>query len=161
MSSSRLGWRAAAALAALLLTWIAPAAAQDLTWETTIDFAFNQKVSLEGAVGPVEIRGVEFVQPTGKGGLGKAIKGTFTSGDDDLKGTVITRLELATTSATKWKAEFMIEFLDADGELIDRARGNASLKSEAKLVEVSHTTLKWVLTKVVKVRIASQGSGKM
>jgi hypothetical protein len=146
------------AIAVVLVAGAGVVAADDLVFEETFDFAFNERAALEAKVGAVEIRGVEFAAGSGKSGV---IKGTFSSGDKDLQSAIVTRLECATTADTKWKLDFLVEFLDADGELIDRTRDNASLKSEAKIVEFSHTTLKWVVPRIAKVRITIEGKGKL
>jgi len=132
-------------------------AAQDLKFEATVDFAFVQRVPLEGTAGEVEIRGVEFVSGKGSGGL---MKKTFSSDDPDLQAGITTRLECATQAATKWTIKIAVEFLDADGNVIDRARDSVSLKSEAKIISIQHTTLKWAVQHIKKARIIVEGSGK-
>ena len=149
--------RAGGALA-LTLAVAVSAGAQGLKFEQTVDYAFNQRVALEGKAGEVEIRGIEFVSGDPKGGL---IKGTFSSGDDDLKAIIITRLECATAAATKWKADITVEFLDAEGELIDRVKSGASLKAEAKILEIKHTTLKYAASKVASARLIVAAKGKV
>jgi hypothetical protein len=138
----------AAALAA------SPAAAQDLKFETTVDFAFVKRQALEGTAGEVEIRGVEFVSSSGSGGF---MKKTFSS---DLQAGIGTRIECSTTAETKWKLKMTVEFLDAEGNVIDRARNDASLKKEAKIVEFGHATLKWAVQHIEQARIIIEASGK-
>jgi hypothetical protein len=132
-------------------------AAQDLEYETTVDFAFVQRVPLEGKAGEVEIRGVEFVSGKSSGGL---MKKTFSSDDPDLQAGITIRLECATQAETKWNIKIAVEFLDADGNVIDRARDKASLKSEAKIVTIQHTTLKWAVQHIKKARLIVEASGK-
>jgi hypothetical protein len=143
---------------ALALAVAFSAGAQGLKFEQTVDYAFNQRVALEGKAGEVEIRGIEFVSGDPKGGL---IKGTFGSGDSDLQAVIITRLECATAAETKWKADITIEFLDADGELIDRTTSSAALKAEAKILEIKHTTLKYAAGKIAKARLTVTATGKV
>jgi len=128
-------------------------AAPSLVFETTVDFEFVRKIMLEGQVGEVEIRGVEFTSGSGKGGI-------FGSSDADLKASITARLDCSTTADKKWKIDFTIQYLDGEGNPIDRAKGNASLKAEAKVVEVNHTTLKYVVPLIKKVRISAVGKGK-
>jgi hypothetical protein len=143
-------------VAVLLLLVAGAAAAQDLKFETTVDFAFVQRVSLEGKAGEVEIRGVEFIS----GKSSSFMKKTFSSDDPDLQAGITIRLECSTQADTKWKINIAVEFLDGDGNVIDRARNSVTLKSEAKIVETSHTTLKWAVQHIKKARIIVEASGK-
>ena len=155
---SRSPWKCSGGVLALALVLAIPAAAQGLKFEQTVDYAFNQRVALEGKAGEVEIRGIEFVSGDPKGGL---MKSTFGSGDADLKSVIITRLECATAAETKWKADITIEFLDADGELIDRVRDGVALKAEAKILEIKHTTLKYAAGKIASARLTVTATGKV
>ncbi len=47
----------------------------------------------------------------------------------------------------------MVEFLDEDGDVIDRATGSGSLKKD-KDFDIKHTTLRWVLNHISQARIS-------
>lgn len=143
-------------LVVLMVCGAATGAAQDLKFSTEVDFAFVQRTSLEGKAGEVEIRGVEFVSGSGGGFMKK----TFSSDDPDLQAGIVTRLECSTAAETKWKINITVEFLDGDGNVIDRARNSASLKKEAKIIETGHTTLKWAVQHIKKARVIVEASGK-
>ena len=134
-----------------------PCTAQDLKFESTVDFAFVQRQALEGKAGEVEIRGVEFVSSSGSGGF---MKKAFSSDDPDLQAGIGTRIECSTTAETKWKLKMTVEFLDAEGNVIDRSRNEASLKKEAKIVEFGHGTLKWAVQHIKQARIVIEAQGK-
>jgi hypothetical protein len=138
---------------AVVLLGAAGAEAQDGSkFETTIEFAINEKADLEGAAGEVEMRRVEFASSFAKGGM-------FGSGDQELSSLIVARLECATAAATKQKIDILIEFLDGEGELIDRAKHSGSLKNETKIMEIKHTTLKWVVPRIEQVRITAEAKG--
>lgn len=119
-------------------------------FETTIDFALQQQTELNGELGQVQIRGIEFVESSVKTG---AIKGALSSDNNDLASVITTRINCATTSSDKWKLTITVEFLDGDGEVIDRADTGISLKNEAKIFDFKHTTLKWVVPRIKQARI--------
>ena len=48
----------------------------------------------------------------------------------------------------------MVEFLDGDGELIDRATASDSIKKTEKVFVIKHTTLRWALAHIKQVRIS-------
>jgi len=131
----------------------APAAPPSLVFETTVDFEFLKRANLDGQAGEVEIRGVEFTSASGKGGL-------FSSGDADLNAGIVTRLDCSTTAEKKQKLDLVIQFLDSEGVLIDRAKNSVSLKNETKVFETSHKTLKYVVSLIAKVRITVSSTGK-
>lgn len=130
----------------------APAAAPSLVFETTVDFEFVKKTTLDGRAGEVEIRAVEFSSASGKGGL-------FSSGDAELQAGVVTKLECATSAEKKQKLDLVIQFLDAEGALIDRAKNGVSLKSGTKTFETTLKTLKYVVPLIDQVRITASAAG--
>jgi hypothetical protein len=138
---------------AVVLLGVAGAEAQDDSkFETTIDFAINEKATLEGTAGEVEMRSVEFASSFAKGGM-------FGSADPELRSQLAARLECATSAATKQKLEIVIEFLDGEGELIDRVKDGANLKNETKVVEIKLTTLKWVVPRIAQAKISVRVKG--
>jgi pectate lyase len=137
----------------VVLLVAAAAGAQDsMNFETTIDFAINEKAALEGTAGGVEVRGVEFASSFAKGGM-------FGSADPELRSQITARLECATSAATKQKLEIVIEFLDGEGGLIDRVKDGANLKNETKVVEIKLTTLKWVVPRIAQAKISVRAKG--
>jgi hypothetical protein len=130
-----------------------PEAPPGLVFETTVDFAFVKRASLDGQAGEVEIRGVEFTSASGKGGL-------FSSGDAELDAGIVIKLECATTADKKQKLDLGFQFFDSDGALIDRTKNSVSLKNESKIFETGHKTLKYVVPLIAKVKITVSSTGK-
>ena len=124
--------------------------ADPTSYQTTVDFSLAQQIELDGELGQVQFRSVEFVEKSAKNG---GIKGAFSSSKDDLESEITTRLNCATTSTDKWKLNVTVEFLDDEGEVIDRSTTGISVKNEAKIFDFKHTTLKWVVPRIKQARI--------
>ena len=120
---------------------------------TTIDFSPLNGVDLDGSAGDIDVEKVEFEVAGAKGG---GIKGAFSSGDADMNAIITTRLRCATKSATKWKIDILVEFLDSDGKVIDRVGNSVSLKNNEKTFDFKHTTLRWAVDHIAKARITVQ-----
>ncbi len=122
-------------------------------FETTVDFSPLNGVSLDGSAGEIDVKRVEFEVAGAKGG---GIKGAFSSGDADMNAIITTRLGCATKATTKWKIDILVEFLDADGKVIDRVGNSVSLKNNEKTFDFKHTTLRWAVDHIAKARITVQ-----
>ena len=122
-------------------------------FKTTVDFSPLNGVDLDGSAGEINVKRVEFEVAGAKGG---GIKGAFSSADADMNAIITTRLRCATKSATKWKINILVEFLDADGKVIDRVGNNESLKNNEKTFDFKHTTLRWAVDHIAKARISVQ-----
>lgn len=127
--------------------------ALDTAFKTTVDFSPLNGVDLDGSAGEIDVKNVEFEVAGAKGG---GIKGAFSSADADMNAIITTRLRCATTSATKWKINILVEFLDADGKVIDRAGNSVNLKNNEKTFDFKHTTLRWAVDHFSKARITVQ-----
>jgi len=128
-------------------------AAPGTDFEATVDFSPLNGVSLDGSAGEIDVKNVEFEVAGAKGG---GIKGAFSSGDADMNAIITTRLRCATKSNTKWKIDILVEFLDADGKVIDRVGNSVSLKNNEKTFDFKHTTLRWAVDHIAKTRITVQ-----
>ncbi len=128
-----------------------PSAGTDFV--TTVAFSPLNGVNLDGKAGEIDVRRVEFEVAGSKGG---GIKGAFSSGDADMSAIITTRLGCATKSATKWKIDILVEFLDADGNVIDRVANSESLKNNEKTFNFKHTTLRWAVDHIANARITVQ-----
>jgi len=131
----------------------APEASAGTNFETTVDFSPLNGVSLDGRAGEIDVRRIEFEVAGSKGG---GIKGAFSSGDADMNAIITTRLGCATKATTKWKIDILVEFLDADGKVIDRVGNSVSLKNNEKTFDFKHTTLRWAVDHIAKARITVQ-----
>jgi len=120
---------------------------------TTVDFSPLNAVDLDGIAGEVDVKKVEFEVAGAKGG---GITGAFSSADAEMNAIITTRLTCATKSSTKLKIEMLVEFLDADGKVIDRVGNKENFKNNEKKFDFKHTTLRWAVDHIAKVRISVQ-----
>ncbi len=129
---------------------IAEEAPPTTNFEGTVDFNNLQKTALDGAVGEVQVQSVEFVTSNVKSG---GISGAFSSADTEVQGVITTTISCAAKTDTKWKLDFMVEFLDEDGNVIDRTTSNGSLKKN-KSFDFKHTTLRWAIGHIKQARVS-------
>jgi len=127
-----------------------PETTASTTFQTTVDFGPLKSVDLDGKAGEIEVKGVDFAVANAKGG---GIKGTFSSDDAEMLVVITTNFSCATSADVKQKFDMKVEFLDKDGQVIDRAMNSDSLKNNDKKFGVKHSTLKWALDYIVKARI--------
>ena len=116
----------------------------------TVKFSQLQKVALDGSAGEIEALGVEFEVAGAKGG---GIGGVFSSADNEMQAIITTRLTLRTAAGTKVKFDMMVEFVDTDGQVIDRAMNSDSFKKNEKTFNIKHTTLRWAVDHIAEARI--------
>lgn len=119
-------------------------------FKSTVKFSPLNQIDLDGAAGEITVRSVEFEVAGAKGG---GITGAFSSGDADMQAIITTRLGCATTADTKVKFDILIEFLDQDGQVIDRKGAKENLKNNDKVFNVKHTTLRWAVDHIDQARI--------
>lgn len=119
-------------------------------FEATVDIEKNELIKLDGTVGGVEVRTVEFLRQDLKKGV---VKGAFGSSNDDLKSKFKVRLSCATDAEKKRKIRVRVEFLDGEGTVIDRLVQDVNLKNEAKVFEFEHTILTWAVPHIAQASI--------
>ncbi len=124
-----------------------------LSFETTVDFELVKSIPLEGKAGAFEFRGVEFIANSAKGGV-------FGTSDADIKTTLAVMLDCSTEAEKKAKFDLTIQFLDAEGTLVDRITDSASFKSGSKTLEFKHTTLKYAVPMIKTAKITAVAKGK-
>ena len=127
-----------------------PETAASATFQTDVVFGPLKSTELDGKAGEIEVKGVEFEVANAKGG---GIKGAFSSEDADMLVVISTNFTCSTSAETKQKFDMKVEFLDKDGQVIDRAMSSDSLKKNSKTFSLKHTTLKWALDYIDKARI--------
>jgi hypothetical protein len=126
----------------------APADPPSLTFETSVDFEPVKRITVEGRAGDIELLGVEFTVSAAKGGM-------LGTSDADLKATIGVLLECATEAEKKAKLDLTVQFLDADGSVIDRVDNSIGLKSGKKTFETKLTTLKYVVPLIKSAKISA------
>jgi len=125
------------------------AAAPSTNFEKTVAFDNLKTLALDGKAGDVDVQSVEFTVANKKSGGFMGIGGS----DTEIDAVITTRLTCATTATTKWKLDMMVEFLDEDGNVIDRATNSDSIKNNEKKFDFKKTTLKWALSHIKEARV--------
>jgi hypothetical protein len=118
-------------------------------FEKTVEFSHLKVISLDGKVGEVDVKSVEFTVANKKSGGVMGIGGS----DTEIEAVITTRLACATTATTKWKLDMMVEFLDEDGNVIDRVTNSDGIKNNEKKIDFKHTTLRWALSHIKNARV--------
>jgi len=128
-----------------------PAAAQSLRFEKTVNYNLDRLIELETTVGAVKVHSVQFSQeaPSGAGKLFGKLRGA----DPEIDGNIGMAFDCENPEAKEWQVTFTLDFLDSKGKLIDRASTKEALEGQAKIATASHTTLKYVLPQIDKVKI--------
>ena len=126
-------------------------AAPSTNFEKVVGFSNLKLISLDGKVGEVDVKSVEFTVANKKSGGFMGMGGN----DDGFEAVITTRITCATTAATKWKLGIMVDFLDEDGNVIDRVTASDSIKkNNTKKIDIKHTTLRWALDHIKEARVS-------
>lgn len=134
---------------------LAPAAAQEarsLRFEKTIKYQTGKLIDLNATVGPVRIAKLELSQPGGgSGSIMGRIRGG--GGPSETESTIRASFDAENPEEDEWVVTFTLDFLDSKGKLIDRAVGKEGLEGEAKVVEIDHAILTYVLPMIDRVEV--------
>lgn len=128
--------------------------ARSLRFEKTIKYKTGQLLDLNAVVGPVRISKVELSQPTGGGGAG-SIMGRIRSGggSSETESTIRASFDAENPEEDEWVVTFTLDFLDSRGKLIDRIIAKEGLEGEAKVVNVDHQILTYVIPMIDRVEV--------
>jgi hypothetical protein len=74
-------------------------------------------------------------------------------GDSDTMTVIKASFDSENPKDQEWEVTYTLEFLDANGKLIDRTSRSESFEGEADVVKVERPILTYVLPMVAKVRI--------
>lgn len=143
------------AVALAAVASIAGAQERSLRFEKTVDYQLGKLIELNTTVGPVRISKVEFSQPEG-GSVKDSIVGRIRGGgggSSETQATIRAGFDSENPEEDEWVVTYTLDFLDSKGKLIDRIVKSEGLEGEAKVVNVDHATLKYVLPFVDKVKI--------
>jgi hypothetical protein len=144
----------AAAAFALLAAVAVRAQEGSLRFEKTVPFQRDKLIALGAQVGPVRISQVQF--SVGGGGVRDSILSRVKgggSGDSDTTTVLRAGFDSENATAQEWEVTYTVEFLDANGKLIDRAGRSESFEGEADVVKVEHPILTYVVPMISKVKI--------
>jgi hypothetical protein len=131
---------------------VAPAQEGDLRFEKTVSWQAGKLMEINALVGPVKIGKVEFSNQ-GKGGGSIASRLKTGGGASDTQTVLRASFDGQNPKEDEWVVEFTLEFLDKQGKLIDRAKGQESWEGEAKTAKIDHVILDYVVPMIDKVRI--------
>jgi hypothetical protein len=149
MTSARMGL---AALALFVVPALAPA--QTNRVEKTLPYRLDQSAKLEAKVGPVMIDNVKITnlgRGYGRGGFGPR-------GMQPSEGSTTLRLAFDVNNpGDDWEITFIVEFLDKNGKVIDRATKKENWEEEAEIWNFDHPILEYVLPMVADVKISMSG----
>jgi hypothetical protein len=149
MTTARMGL---AALALFVVPALAPA--QTNRTEKTIPYKLDQSQKLDAKVGPVMIDNVKITnmgRGFGRGGFGP--KGMQPS-----EGSTTLRLAFDVNNPGEdWEITFVVEFLDKNGKVIDRATKKENWEEQAEIWNFDHPILEYVLPQVADVKISMSG----
>jgi len=118
-------------------------------FKKNVEFDHMKVLALDGKVGEVDLKTVEFTLANKKSGGFMGMGGS----DTEIEAIITTRITCATTATTKWKLDMMVEFLDEGGNVIDRVTNSDSIKNNEKKIDFKHTTLRWALSHVKQARV--------
>lgn len=140
------------ALALLAVPTVVPA--QTNRFEKTIPYRLDESVGLEAKVGPVMIDNVKLTnlgRGFGRGGFGP--KGMQPS-----EGSTTLRLAFDVNNpGDDWEVTFVVEFVDKNGKVIDRATKKKNWEEQAEIWNFDHPILEYVLPMVADVKISMSG----
>lgn len=141
------------AAALVLLTTAASLRAQEgnLRFEKTVPFTRDKLISLGAQVGPVRISQVQF--SLGGSGVRDSFVARVKGGGSDTSTLVRASFDSENAKDQEWEVTYTLEFLDANGKLIDRASRSESFEGEADVVKVEHSILTYVVPLIAKVKI--------
>lgn len=128
---------------------------RSLRFEKTVDYELGKLIDLNATVGPVRVSKVELSQPEG-GSVKDSIVGRFRGGgggSSETQATIRAGFDTENPEEDEWVVTYTLDLLDSKGKLIDRVVKSEGLEGEAKVVNVNHAILKYVLPFVDKVKI--------
>jgi hypothetical protein len=125
--------------------------------ERTVDFALHKVIDLKAQVGQVRIASVE-LSDMGRGFGQGGIAGRMRPGSDSEASTTVRAHFLAENPTSEdWQVSFILEFLDKNGKVIDRATKKQKWDGEAKPYDFDHQLLEYVVPLIAQVRIKLEG----
>ena len=128
---------------------------RSLRFEKTVDYQLGKLIELNAAVGPVKVAKVELSQPEG-GSMKDSIVGRIRGGgggSSETHATIRASFDSENPEEDEWVVTYTLDLLDSQGKLIDRVVKSEGLEGEAKVVAVDHSTLRYVLPFIDKVKI--------
>lgn len=127
-----------------------------LRFEKTKAFSLDTTIELGAEVGPLFIESVEF-ENLGAGTTKSKVFGVLRrSGSADTTVTLRCAFEVENPVKDEWDLTATVEFLDSQGQLIDRVRSSRDFEGEADTWTIDHTILGYVIPLIDDVTIEFQ-----
>jgi hypothetical protein len=127
--------------------------AQGARWEKAVPFRMDQSVTLDAAIGPVKIATLKVMNL----GRGYGRGGLVPAGPASEASTTLRFAFDGNNPGEEWEVTFTLELLDKDGKIIDRVTKKESWEEEAKVFNLNHPILEYVVPAIAQVRITMQG----
>jgi hypothetical protein len=145
-------------LSAVCLLNLSPLAQEthQLHAERTVDFTLRKVNDLKAQVGQVRIASVELTdmgRGFGQGGLAGRMRGSESEASTTLRAHFLAE----NPTSEDWQVTFVVEFLDKNGKVIDRASKKQKWDGEAKPYDFDHQILEYVVPLIAQVRIKLEG----
>ena len=143
----------AIALAAALLTVVT--FAQGDRFEKTIPFQIDTSVPLESVTGPVKVTNLKITnmgRGYGRGGFGLR----SANPPSELSTTLRFAFDVDNPADEEWDVTFTVELMDKSGKVIDRASKTENYEGEAKVLNLDHSIIEYVLPMIADVRVTLQ-----
>jgi hypothetical protein len=147
-----------AILALFCLTCAVPATSQEgrsLRFEKTVPYKTGQLINLNAQVGPVRVAKVELSEPRGGGSVKDSIVGRIRGGggSSETQSTIRASFDAENPEDEEWVVTFTLDFLDSRGRLIDRVSRSQGFEGEAKVFDLDHQILTYVLPMIDRVEV--------
>jgi hypothetical protein len=145
-----------AVIAASLLAMAAAATAQGNRFEGKVPFKIDTSAPLTAVVGPVKVTNLKITnmgRGYGRGGL------SFRSASppSELSTTLRFAFDVDNPAEEEWDVTFTVELVDKSGKVIDRGSKTENYEEEAKVLNLDHAIIEYVLPMIAEVRVTLQG----
>ena len=130
-------------------------AGQAARFDGRLPFRIDEAQPLNATVGPVKVTTVK-VTNLGRG-YGRGGYGPRMNTPSELTTVLRLAFDVNNPQDDDWEVTFTVEWLDKAGKVIDRAVKKEHYEGEAKIFNLDHPLLEYVLPMVAEVRVTLQG----
>jgi hypothetical protein len=148
--------RTTLAMAVALLIAVAVTTAQGNRFEKDVPFVVDTSVALDAVVGPVKVTTLKVTnlgRGYGRGGFGLRT----ANPPSELSTTLRFAFDVDNPTDDEWDVTFTVELLDKSGQVIDRGSKKENYEDEAKVLNLEHSIIEYVLPLVSQVRVTLEG----
>jgi len=148
---------AVALIGAAATLGVAAQETHSLRAERTVEFRTGKVFDIASQIGQVRIASVELRdlgRGYGRGGIAGRMRPTS---DSEVSTTIRAHFLAENPTSEDWEVTFVLEFLDKNGKLVDRATKKSKWDGEAKPYDFDHQILEYVVPLIAQVRIKLEG----